>query len=121
MVCLAEYDSPRLGFQMGKLMINHMILVHVRDGVGNAAEFIWNLKFVPSTPKFVRFSSCGGSNASLIFREISLFFFMFFSFFNVQLAQELRFLNPYLRFCPFDRPGALLLCAGALKCLEFKP
>jgi hypothetical protein len=46
---------------------------------------------------------------------------MFFSFFNVQLAQELRFLNPYLRFCPFDRPGALLLFAGALKCLEFKP
>lgn len=76
-----NFESPRLSFQMGKLMINHMILVHLRDGVGNAAEFIWNLKFVPSTPKFVRFSSCGGSNASLIFREISLFFFHVFLIF----------------------------------------
>ena len=51
MVCLAEYESPRLSFQMGKLMINHMILVHLRDDVGNAAGFIWNFKFVSSTPQ----------------------------------------------------------------------
>eukprot|EP00435_Cladocopium_sp_Y103_P003549 s432_g1.t1 len=31
-----------------------------------------------------------------------------------QKEKELRFLNPYLRFCPFDRPGALLILAGLL-------
>lgn len=45
--------------------------------------------------------------------EILLRAFLF-TYLFLGMAYELRFLNPYLRLCPFDRPGALLLCAGLL-------